>query len=1020
MTGSWQVLRLAEEHLGYSGDPGLVAAEHFDDLPSHRHALRLARDHMGVCAAFGLWTGAAGALRGAPARRFTPLVYLAQASDERLPKEIHKRVWSQGLVPHLLIAEPDCLWLCRGFEYPTTNWAGSVRQLPAVAGGNFAESVPELTARRLRTAIAWRDFSARESDFVDARLLNALAELAHDFTKERPDRPRLEPAAANALIARLLYFYFLVDRGFITEKRLQIWGVAEIGLDARSEWPVEATHRLFSQLDGVFNGSIFPMRDIHRPAITARHVNDLRQVLRFYGEPGHGGSLQLGLFECDFTSLRTETLSAIYEMFLRAEEKDGAKSVGAFYTPPFLVDYILDRIEDEKPLGSASRLLDPAAGSGVFLVGGYRRIVEAALPRGRQHMALATLKALMMGCIFGVEKNETACHVAAFSLYLTMLDYVDPVEAAEMVECRHPSTEPEGAKLFPPMLGEPGRPPNLTVGDFFEVPAGERFDAIVGNPPWVQLRNLESGAADDYLAKAQPTPPIGDNQAAELFAWRALKEFLAEDGLLGLLLPAKSLVNKASDDFNQSLRASAQLVGISDLSHLRYKLFRQPKTAEQRARHPAAAIILRNRVPEPDHQFWVYRPLRTGQPVDRKGLLWLLIHDWTQITWHLQTDVTARNWPHLFTCSPVDERVIDYIDRGIAGHKFLSIGDLESFGLKLANKVSNHVDRQYWLGTGKGEGQDWRLPVAGERLGGTPMMFAEMMLKPLPDSELRKATSEARPFLQGKIVVMPRDCTGARFITIPVVFSSSLIGACFPEYAGKDMPVQHLIFLQALAAYLESRLFKYLASLTGRNMMGDRRRLEVATLKDLPWPFQGPGDPRLAKFIGMTPDDRDRMVCDLLGIDDLFRSVISEFDEFRSRFRDGQAPEGATDTVGGEVEVAPYRKMLGAQINQDDDHRLIWRRLGNDDAGAMIIQYQGLGVSPESPDQALERAWQHYQRHTGSGVGQSRYLWHSQQRMESVLIKPLARMHWTQERAFADADAVLAAVMSGFDSERPA
>lgn len=90
---------------------------------------------------------------------------------------------------------------------------------------------------------------------------------------------------------------------------------------------------------------------------------------------------------------------------------------------------MLDRLEDERPLTAGVRVLDPAAGSGVFLVGAYRRIVEATLGSGRTTMKLTDLHALMTDAIFAVELNPTACHVAAFSLYLTMLDYVEPAEA---------------------------------------------------------------------------------------------------------------------------------------------------------------------------------------------------------------------------------------------------------------------------------------------------------------------------------------------------------------------------------------------------------------------------------------------------------------------------------------------------------------------------------------------------------------------------------------------------------------
>ncbi|HKT86017.1 MAG TPA: DNA methyltransferase [Novosphingobium sp.] len=80
---------------------------------------------------------------------------------------------------------------------------------------------------------------------------------------------------------------------------------------------------------------------------------------------------------------------------------------------PFLADYTLDRLEDQTPLSAATRVLDPATGSGVFLVGAYRRIVEASLSSGETRLPLDHLHKLMTENIFGVELNATACHLVA-------------------------------------------------------------------------------------------------------------------------------------------------------------------------------------------------------------------------------------------------------------------------------------------------------------------------------------------------------------------------------------------------------------------------------------------------------------------------------------------------------------------------------------------------------------------------------------------------------------------------------
>lgn len=631
-------IELLADALGYQGDHWFISAQEFAEQPNHRHALRLAAQIMNVRAAFGLWTGREGALLGPERARFTPLVYLAEAQDMSEAKQVHRSVWSQGLAPYLVIVAPGRAWVCQGFSFSSDDWGRHAQEVP-IGAGAAVEAVADLAAlqplraRTLRSSVAWRDEARTADEFIDERLLRSLANLSVAFARETETRRALAPTVINALIAMLLYFYFLVDRRFITAERLTAWELDGIGLDEGRDWSLSDSQRLFQRLDDVFNGSIFPMPEAYAGDYDENHLNLLRRVLRRGAQLGAGDALQLSFLDYDFASIRTETLSAIYEMFLRNEVEDAGTSYGAFYTPPYLADYTLDRLEDQSPLRPGTRVLDLAAGSGVFLVGAYRRIVESALPASQARLPLERLHALMTGNIFGIELNATACHVAAFSLYLIMLDYVDGEEAADYTNWPVLVGRP---RLFPPMLNSvDGRGPNIRATDFFSPDAaGIPCDLVVGNPPWVQLKKLKSAfAIKDARARRAP---IGDGQAAELFLWKAFEDHLVDGGTLGLLLPQKSLVNASSDKFTRALRSRAELVGIADLAHLRYALFCRSgaQTAgsleEKRrggARQSTAIVMLRKRAPTQDHQFWHFRPLRSTQPTRRSGRLWTLLHD---------------------------------------------------------------------------------------------------------------------------------------------------------------------------------------------------------------------------------------------------------------------------------------------------------------------------------------------------------------------------------------------------------
>jgi len=70
-------------------------------------------------------------------------------------------------------------------------------------------------------------------------------------------------------------------------------------------------------------------------------------------------------------------------------------------------------------------ILDPACGSGVFLVRAYQRLV-AAWKRDyiNEQPAAQDLSTILTSSIFGIDKELNAIQIAAFSLYLTMLDYL--------------------------------------------------------------------------------------------------------------------------------------------------------------------------------------------------------------------------------------------------------------------------------------------------------------------------------------------------------------------------------------------------------------------------------------------------------------------------------------------------------------------------------------------------------------------------------------------------------------------
>src|SRR3546814_611489 len=203
---------------------------------------------------------------------------------------------------------------------------------------------------------------------------------------------------------------------------------------------------------------------------------------------------QLSLWRLySFRDLPVELISNIYQLFV----KDAASSI---YTPPALVRLILeealswDRLD--RIMASDQVILDPACGSGVFLVEAYKRLVlHWRSQNGWKRPEIDQLRPLLRR-VHGIDLEKGAVELAAFSLCLALCDALEPEDIRSSV------------KLFPPLAGI-----TLRQSCFFDskikglvtAPVG----AIVGNPPFASSLTTE-GARKSYVAYTKAHGPLAD------------------------------------------------------------------------------------------------------------------------------------------------------------------------------------------------------------------------------------------------------------------------------------------------------------------------------------------------------------------------------------------------------------------------------------------------------------------------------------------------------------------------------
>src|SRR5262245_25126202 len=259
------------------------------------------------------------------------------------------------------------------------------------------------------------------------------------------------------------------------------------------------------------------------------------------------------------------------------------------------------------------RMIDPACGSGAFLVQCYRRLIEKEFPPGTAPHP-AELRELLVKHIYGVDIEEDACNVAELSLILTLLDYVEP---PDLEDRRH------GFKL--PSL----RDRNIFRGNFFDETQSlhtklsrRKFDWIVGNPPWKRLNpkklRPDEQAVWKWVKENNKKRPVGGNQVARAFAWKAT-EYLKADGQVGFFLPAMTLFEDPARDFRKTFFSQYRVSTVANFSNLAEVL------SAGRFRLPAAAFFyqLRNaasREMSNDVCVRVYSPLVANQEATRPSV----------------------------------------------------------------------------------------------------------------------------------------------------------------------------------------------------------------------------------------------------------------------------------------------------------------------------------------------------------------------------------------------------------------
>ena len=371
-------------------------------------------------------------------------------------------------------------------------------------------------------------------------------DLAKDIHKRNPEFDvKLLNDVVQKLLDRIIFIRIAEDRKIRQDREL--WEIV-------AQWKEEGKRKsiighltdLFQEVNDDLNGDIFKPHACEKADVDSGLLADIIESLYFPKS------------RYRFDAIGVELLGSIYERYLgstirvtpqriKVEEKpEVRKAGGVYYTPKYIVDYIVKNtvgtiIEGKSPRQITNiRILDPACGSGSFLLGAYQCLIDYHLRYYLEHpkeaetlslfpywkmnpddftLPLHEKARILRNNIFGVDIDPQAVEITMMSLYLKALEgergllpkkqhLLPPL--GNNIKCGNSLV---GYDIFDTLpLEEEGQAwddetksrinPfdwNSKATGFGEIIENGGFDVVIGNPPYVRQETL--GEFKSYFHK---------------------------------------------------------------------------------------------------------------------------------------------------------------------------------------------------------------------------------------------------------------------------------------------------------------------------------------------------------------------------------------------------------------------------------------------------------------------------------------------------------------------------------------
>jgi len=511
-----------------------------------------------------------------------PQIYIYSSAELETTKskaaDIHHHLWNAGQVPYCFIFSPSQVLVYNCGKKPNVDsHSGEFATTPhdiIPLLGEIQDKLSQYNARLFDSGLFWDSETGKNFKYDQSAYEQLLIQLKNVKT----NIISLVGEKNSALVKRILMMLILIK--YLEERKDEHGKGALIPEEFYKEFNKEnptlvgilndadTFTKVLAKLSSKehFNGQIFHLSE--------QELSSLKQIeltiFQKFAEgdvsifsSGKEGIGQMSLWRLyQFNYLPIELISHIYEDFLTDE--NGQKKKGVVYTPPYLVQFLIDRSMPLDQPKENFKILDPACGSGIFLVGAFKRLIQWWRINNNwkkpQKENIPELKQILLHNIFGCDLEKEAVTLSYFSLGLALLDALSPKEIWNNVH-------------FDNLIGR-----NLYAGDFFktlqENKLGHDFDLIIGNPPFESKFTEWATTVDEAeKSKNHTRPEVPDAQIALLFLEQSFT-LLKKGGNSCLILPSGPvLYNTKTHNFKKHLFENNYFKEIYDFTPLRAKLF---------------------------------------------------------------------------------------------------------------------------------------------------------------------------------------------------------------------------------------------------------------------------------------------------------------------------------------------------------------------------------------------------------------------------------------------------------------